>query len=277
MEKSLKKRLEILKNRAKEIQALRNARLGISDSADGDTSCTLDAAAPGEARVVDGAPFYQILTHCENVVDDAADLSRRFGGLVERGRWSEIAAEEFGERYTAGEFCFFDIETTGLSPNTYVFLCGMMYVEDGRFIIDQAFARDYSEEIGMLRYVEDVYRRYPVMITYNGASFDIPFVGTRMAVARIESGGPTAHIDLIAPARRAFKKTLPNCKLETIERNLRGSARVGDIPGAEIPVAYHDFVRTGDAAKIKKILYHNRMDLIAMVSLIDHLIPQKLM
>lgn len=275
MEKSLKRRLEILKNRAKEIKAIYNARHGIAESPGADPACSLDAAAPGEELVVDGTPFYQIRTGCESIVDDAPDLWVKFGRLVERGQWGNIAAEEIAKRYAAGEFCFFDIETTGLSPNTYVFLCGMMYVEDGRFVIDQAFARDYSEEIGMLQYVENTYRRFPVVITYNGASFDIPFVSTRMAVARIESGGPTAHIDLITPARRAFKKTLENCRLETIERHLRGVARVGDIPGAEIPDAYHDFVRTGDAARIKKILYHNRMDLIAMVSLIDHLISNK--
>jgi hypothetical protein len=190
--------------------------------------------------------------------------------------WSGVAVEDVARRYAAREFCFFDIETTGLSPNTYAFLCGMMYLEDGDFVIDQAFARDYSEEPGMLRYVEEVYRRFPVVVTYNGASFDVPFVGTRMAVARMQGDGPRTHVDLIAAARRAFTDTLPNCRLETIERHLRGTARVGDIPGAEIPGAYHDFVRTGDAARIKKILYHNRMDLIAMVSLVDHLVPRKL-
>jgi uncharacterized protein YprB with RNaseH-like and TPR domain len=275
LEKSLKRRLEILKKRAKEIQALYRARHGIIDSAEDDPACTLDDAAGGEERVIDGTPFYLIRTPCEKVVDDAADLADRFGRLVDRGAWGEIAAAGLAARHAAGEFCFFDIETTGLSPNTYVFLCGMMYLDNGRFVIDQAFARDYSEEMGMLTYVGDVYRRFPVVITYNGASFDIPFVGTRMAVARLESDGPSTHVDLISPARRAFKETLPNCKLETIERHLRGVARAGDIPGAEIPGAYHDFVRTGDAARIKRILYHNRMDLIAMVSLVDHLVSQK--
>jgi uncharacterized protein YprB with RNaseH-like and TPR domain len=274
MEKSLKRRLELLKKRAKEIQEIYRARLGLPEEADTDSPCTLAEAGPGEERAIEGAPFYLFQTRCENVVDDAADLTRCFEKAVGWGSWEGIAACNVAERRAAGEFCFFDIETTGLSPNTYAFLCGMMYLEDGCFVIDQAFARDYSEEEGMLRHVEQVYRRFPVVVTYNGTSFDVPFVGTRMAVARIAAEGPANHVDLIAAARRAFADELPNCRLETIERHLRGTARAGDIPGAEIPAAYHDFVRTGNAARIKRILYHNRMDLIAMVSLVDRLVPQ---
>jgi uncharacterized protein YprB with RNaseH-like and TPR domain len=90
-----------------------------------------------------------------------------------------------------------------------------------------------------------------------------------MAVARIDYAGPLEHVDLLPPARPRFRGVLPDCRLETIERHLRGATREGDIPGSEIPDAYHEFVRTGDARKIKRILHHNRMDLLAMVGLFN--------
>ena len=43
--------------------------------------------------------------------------------------------------------------------------------------------------------------------------------------------------------------------------------RRGDLGGAEIPVAYHDFVRTGEAGQIGAILHHNALDLATLVEL----------
>ena len=110
-----------------------------------------------------------------------------------------------------------------------------------------------------------------MIVTYNGAGFDVPFLQTRMAVARMEAVKPFEHVDLLEPARECFSDVLPNCRLETVERHLRGSSRTGDIAGRDIPEAYHEFVRTGDARDIGRILYHNRMDLLAMAYLVNHL------
>ncbi|MCK5642383.1 MAG: ribonuclease H-like domain-containing protein, partial [Gammaproteobacteria bacterium] len=82
--------------------------------------------------------------------------------------------------------CFFDIETTGLTPSTTVFLCGMMFLEENDFIFELAFARDYEEEGGMLHYVRKKFEDFDSVVTFNGKSFDIPFVKTRMAVNRID-------------------------------------------------------------------------------------------
>ena len=253
MENALRKRLEILKGRAREIRRLYLARHGAPFPGEPGSPLTLAEAAPGEEIAAGSLPFYLIRTAAEDVVPDTAALASSF----------------------AEDTCFFDIETTGLSPSTYVFLCGMMYARGGRFAIEQAFARDYSEEAAMLRYVREVLGRFRGLVTYNGTSFDVPFVKTRMAVARIEYDGPRDHVDLLFPARQRYKGVLPDCRLETIERHMRGVSREGDIPGSEIPDAYHEFVRTGDARKIKRILHHNRMDLLAMVGLFNGLVTRQ--
>ncbi len=253
MENALRKRLEILKSRAREIRRLYLARHGVPLPGEPGSPLTLAEAAPGEEIAAGSLPLYLIRTAAEDVVPAAAALASSF----------------------AEDTCFFDIETTGLTPSTYVFLCGMMYAQGGRFVIEQAFARDYSEEAGMLRYTRDLLGRFRAIVTYNGTTFDLPFVKTRMAVARIDYDGPRGHIDLLPPARQRYRGVLPDCRLETIERHMRGVGREGDIPGSEIPDAYHEFVRTGDARKIKRILHHNRMDLLAMVGLFNYLARRK--
>jgi uncharacterized protein YprB with RNaseH-like and TPR domain len=82
---------------------------------------------------------------------------------------------------------------------------------------------------------------------------------------------PFEHVDLLEPSRERLGDVLPNCKLETIERHLRGIARSGDIPSRDIPEVYHEFVRTGDARDMQRVLYHNLMDLLAMAYMVNHL------
>ena len=60
-------------------------------------------------------------------------------------------------------------------------------------------------------------------------------------------------------------------KLQTLEHRVCGRRRSGDIPGAEIPAAYHAFVRTGNAAEMSLIIKHNRLDLLTLAELLTKL------
>jgi len=53
--------------------------------------------------------------------------------------------------------------------------------------------------------------------------------------------------------------------LETIQR-------MRSHPGADIPAAYHDFVRNGDARQIGLIVKHNQWDLVTMVHLLERIL-----
>ncbi|MDH3217534.1 MAG: ribonuclease H-like domain-containing protein, partial [Candidatus Krumholzibacteria bacterium] len=273
MDNLLKKRLALIKSRAKQLaqphRPHRPATVGVEPLA-------LAGAAPGTERVVEGERFYLIHVTGGAIAADAPSVAERFLKISERRTWPLISliqdpGPDMATRIRNDEICFLDIETTGLSPSTYVFLCGLMYVEDRRFVVEQLFARDYSEEKGMLLHLRDVVGRYPMIVTFNGSGFDVPFLRIRMAVTRVEAVTPFEHVDLFDTAKEHFADVLADCKLETIERHLRGFKRRGDISGWEIPQAYHEFVRTGDAGDIRRILYHNRMDLLAMAYLVNYL------
>jgi len=188
-----------------------------------------------------------------------------------RGATASAKPAEPDTPFAAARVLFLDIETTGLSSNTYLFLCGLMYIENGEFVVEQVFARDYAEEAGLLHYVRNAMARFDTVVTYNGASFDLPFLRTRMAVHRVRGVATLGSVDLLYATRRAFRDILPNRRLVTVERHLRRVDREGDIPGRYIPDAYHDFVRTKDARVIKNVLYHNRMDLFTMAVIVTHL------
>ncbi|MCZ6767161.1 MAG: ribonuclease H-like domain-containing protein [bacterium] len=278
MENLLRKRLKFIKERARvlrEAYAVRRDQLfdDLGPPAD------LGSAVPGREQHVANEPFYLVRVEDADISDDASAIAQRFGGLSGRSVRLEFPRDMFRPPAVyaihSGRICLFDIETTGLIPNTYVFLCGFMFYEKGRFVVEQVLARDYAEEAGLLHYTRHMMEKYPTWITFNGENFDIPFVKARMAVTHVNFQPPREHIDLFGPARKRFHGVLPNHKLATIERHLRGVGREGDIPGRHIPAAYHRFVRSGDARRMKRIVYHNRMDLLAMAILVNHLAEEQ--
>lgn len=240
---------------------------------------SIEAVAPGEVHGSGDDAFYIVRHEGDAIAHDAAPVGEQMLALAERASWPFSVLDV--DLYTGSrrpldpaQVCFFDIETTGLMPNTYCFLSGVMLWRDGRFVVEQLFARDYGEEAAALRYLNQIFKAHEVVVTYNGATFDMPFVRARMAVTGVGAMTTADHLDLLWPARRRYRGELPNCRLATIERHLRGVDRDGDIPGRYIPEAYHRFVDTGDARHMGKVLYHNRMDLLAMAVLLNELVER---
>ena len=52
-----------------------------------------------------------------------------------------------------------------------------------------------------------------------------------------------------------------------LEKYVCGRHRRGDIPGRDIPAAYHNYVRTGDAWQLGAVLHHNSLDLVTLLEL----------
>jgi hypothetical protein len=75
------------------------------------------------------------------------------------------------------------------------------------------------------------------------------------------------HVDLLHHSRRRWRRQLPDCRLQTLERHICGRGRTGDIAGAQIPAAYQEFVRTGFDRDMDAILLHNAIDLVTLLDL----------
>lgn len=162
-----------------------------------------------------------------------------------------------------------DLETCGLA-GAPLFLIGTLRAIDGRLTVELLLARDYSEEGAVLTTLWEQVNDETVLATFNGKSFDWPMVVDRTARYLLFAGElpPTPrHIDLLHHARRRYKGTLPNCKLQTLETHVCGRSRTEDLPGSQIPAAYERYVRTGETSDIDAILMHNAIDLVTLLDL----------
>ncbi len=209
---------------------------------------------------------------------DAADFTSRYLDVV-GGAKARPGSPRIDETLLAllgrdpGGAVYFDIETCGFA-GTPVFLIGVMRVINGRIVLHQYLARDYGEEEAILARFADSLAAAHTLISFNGRTFDWPFVADRAALHRVALKAPP-HVDLLHQSRRSFKRIVPDHKLQTLEIFLCNRRRTGDIPGSAIPAAYHDFVRTGHATQLRDILQHNLLDLVTMAELVTFILADE--
>lgn len=179
----------------------------------------------------------------------------------------------------SSRWLFLDTETTGLAggTGTYAFLIGIAWWDCGGLRVEQFFMRDYTEEHSLLHELSARLSERPVLITFNGKSFDWPLLETRFTLTRaIKPPRLSAHLDLLHPARALWKLRLGSVRLVELERSVLDAPRLGwrrddDIDSAMIPQFYFDFLRGGPAGPLAAVAHHNRMDLRGLAALLGRI------
>jgi len=241
-------------------------------------SLPLEAVAAGEMVTNDLGRFLRIDKRLPELLPSAGDaFRRRFIRSVETAGGADPEAELTPSllpmaKARPEDLLFVDIEATGLTSGTPLFLIGALGLMDGDLKVAQLLARDYSEEAALLAHFSGMMSGASVVVSFNGKTYDLPYIRDRSAFCGVRIDLPEVHLDLLHESRRRWRDQLPNCRLQTLERHICRRVRTGDIPGDQIGDAYHRFVQTGNAVDIRDILQHNALDLITLAELMVHLL-----
>ena len=106
------------------------------------------------------------------------------------------------------KWLFLDTETTGLAggTGTYAFLIGLAWWDAGGLQVEQLFMRDFAEEHSVLCELAARLGERPVLVTFNGKTFDWPLLENRFRMTRsIAVPKLAAHLDLLASRARAVE------------------------------------------------------------------------
>lgn len=172
------------------------------------------------------------------------------------------------------EVAFLDCETTGLAggTGTKAFLVGIARFGPDGLRIEQHFLPDYDVEPAFLAGAATALSGARWLVSFNGKSFDLPLLATRLSLHRRWADWlDVPHLDLLHPARRLWRRRLEDCRLTTLEEQVLGCGRAGDVPGWLIPTLYFGFLRTGDFTALEPVFEHNRRDLLSLVALTTRL------
>jgi uncharacterized protein len=176
-----------------------------------------------------------------------------------------------------GQWLFLDTETTGLAggTGTYAFLVGIAWWEAGGLQVEQFFMRDLDEEHSLLLELSKRMAARPVLVSFNGKSFDWPLLETRYRMTRaISPCPPKVHLDFLHPARQIWRLRLGSVRLKELEKHVlmaEGRAldwtRQDDIDSSLIPQMYFDYLRGGPTEPLAGVFSHNQMDLRGLAAL----------
>jgi uncharacterized protein YprB with RNaseH-like and TPR domain len=212
--------------------------------------------------------------------------SKRIRELLEAGSTEELT-EVIGSRLSKShpsvlglsglhedsDFLFLDLETMGLFAGQPLVVAGIARLgSDNTIIVDQYVVRDFPDELALLAEVNRQVAAHRVLVTYNGKSFDLPFLIGRSAYYGIKLKSPKVHFDLLHFSRRAWRGALDGCSLRSIEQAILGLSRETDLPGELVPEFYYEYLRTGNAGFLKPIVDHNRQDVESLVNVFSELV-----
>src|SRR5713101_9404852 len=197
--------------------------------------------------------------------------------LLSRSRDEALSRRTRAALADPEKWLFLDTETTGLAggTGTYAFLVGLAWWDAGGLQVEQFFMRDLDEEHSLLLELSERMSKRPVLVTFNGKSFDWPLLETRYRMTRaIASCTPKLHFDLLHPARQLWRPRLGSVRLKELERHVLGDenralewSRHDDIDSSLIPQMYFYYLRGGPAEPLAGIFRHNQMDLRGLAAL----------
>ena len=192
--------------------------------------------------------------------------NRRYARLAPLVEESQLALgrreiEFFERRLPSGEkwrlysdfadrVAFVDIETTGLRAGfDQITVVGLYDGESFRAFVRGKNLDDFPNAVA----------DYPLLVTYNGATFDVPFLQ-----ATFRGFAPRAHLDLRHPLRRlGFTGGLKNIEVAT---GISRPSELRDIDGFEAVRLWH-LHRGGHSGALERLVAYCRQDVINLAPL----------
>lgn len=190
-----------------------------------------------------------------------------------------LNSKQFKRFFDLDKISVFDIETTGLYPkHDKIILIGFVHIipgyNDGELV--QFFAETPEEEKDILLNTTHEVSESDILITYNGRSFDVPFLDTRCKKYSIHSKN-IFNLDLYQLVRNY--STLKNVLGSLSQKSMEGfmqieHLRADEISGGESVNLYNEYTANDSASfrseeLLKKILLHNRDDVLQLTRLIS--------
>jgi uncharacterized protein YprB with RNaseH-like and TPR domain len=151
-----------------------------------------------------------------------------------------------------GEAAFFDIETTGLSKERDKVTTVSVYQngETETLVRGQDLTRESLAEA----------LDAPLLVTYNGASFDVPFVERSFDLSL-----DVAHLDLLYPCRSVGLTG----GLKTVERDVGIERDRPDLSGRDAVRLWRGYERRGDESALETLVSYNREDTVNLRTVAD--------
>jgi uncharacterized protein YprB with RNaseH-like and TPR domain len=221
---------------------------------------------------------------------DKGDTNRLLRLISERGGAAHPLNLAAAAWYDPSDVLFLDIETAGLFGGSQIVVAGLAYAARSSMPVEDAFdpealfsptaaaspavvrilvATTPDAEAALVKETARVIADHPVLVSFNGKAFDLPFVCQRAAFYGEPVAADPVHFDLLGYSRRLWRGTTTNCRLSTLASEVLGLSREDDVPGALVPWFYDMYLKNPElnAGLLAAIAIHNSYDMEQTVRL----------
>ena len=191
--------------------------------------------------------------------------------ITQKKTFSIQELSPFTQHFMRPDMLLLDIETTGLSADRqFIYCIGCSFLCGSDITIQLFFAEDQAQEKEILQELNLLLSSYKTVITFNGTTFDLPFLRKRCALYSIQDPfAATQSVDLYREARRLKNfLMLSDYKQKSIETFL-GCQREDTYSGKELIVQYLSYQKQPQEALLHNLLLHNFEDVRGMYHLLD--------
>ncbi|MBN1968553.1 MAG: ribonuclease H-like domain-containing protein [Candidatus Delongbacteria bacterium] len=154
-----------------------------------------------------------------------------------------------------------DIETTGLSYEDPLFLCGFIVVTPKWFRQEIFINLKFPENEKFTSLLKSKIEFCDLIITYNGTCFDLPRIENTIRNYHINR---SKHLDLYFLIKSGLELSR---KLE----HYKSEYSLKDESSAKIPEYFINYLNTGDKEILDKVVIHNGNDLMALFKLLKEI------
>jgi uncharacterized protein YprB with RNaseH-like and TPR domain len=212
-------------------------------------------------------PAFQVIEHLKG--GNSSEIMNLIGRRHSKSHPFVLGMAGFHE---PEEYVFLDIETMGLFSRPII-LFGVGMIENGRLVVYQYLLRDIDEErAALVATCAHLSGDRQALVTFNGKSFDLPYLHDRLAYYGMEGVSRIPHFDVLHFSRRRWRDQLPSLRLSVLEREIFGICRHNDIPGQMVPEFYGTYLNTKNCGPLVPIIEHNRQDVVSLAMLFFRLL-----
>ena len=188
------------------------------------------------------------------------------------------------------DLLFLDIESLGLYDSPMIII-GIGFYNNNKFEIHLLFARDIEEEIAICEHFRTkILPNFKCFISYNGKSFDIPYIANRFLYYFDEnpmiseedtpfkdSNTKFHHIDLYHNCRRHYKGQFNNYTLTNMEAKLLNWERDNELPSSLVGYCYRKYKKNPERyiGLIRECIVHNYYDIFSLPLIFNKLLSSK--
>lgn len=174
---------------------------------------------------------------------------------------------------TPEDILYFDIETTGLSADrSDLYLIGLGFYQDGFFNTVFLFNDDGCSEPEMLDRFANYITRYSYLVSYNGDTFDIPYIQTKMKQFDIDCTFSGIHSVDIYKTTRKYKKLFNMSSVRQVDvEELVGFKRNIFISGGTLISTYKEYLHSRSDKLLNDLMTHNHDDVRGLISITEFL------